>query len=300
MPVDVSICVVTFRRPLGLDRLLASLARLKLPEALVAEIVIVDNDPAGSAIRSEGRPESAGLLPIRWHHETGRDISRARNRCIQEASGRWIAFIDDDESAHESWLAAYAEIAERVEADGFFGPVLPRLEQPRDSWLDLETFYARKRRTTGETLGFSGPCTANAFLRRTLLREVPFDAAFGQSGGEDTDCFLRALERGSRFVWCDEARVDEFIPPERHRPRFLLRRALEGASNWARIQADRTSAPLFWQLCVASLRVLAAALLVPLACLAGRRCGFMACMRVCTQLGRLHGTLGARFQWTDG
>lgn len=302
MATDVSICAVTFRRPRGLARLIDSLARQKLPAGLVVEVVLVDNDPEGSAFRAPDRATHAGSLPIRWRHEPAGDIARARNRCVEAARGRWIAFVDDDESAHEIWIAAYAWLAERVEADGFFGPVLPRLEVERDSWLDLETFYADPRHRTGTTLGIAGAYTANAFLRRALLREVPFDPAFGRTLGEDTDCFLRALERGAHFVWCDEACVDEFIPAERHTPGYLTHRAFEGASAWEHIRGSRRRAPGARRGLEALARILAAAVWLPIACLAGRTRGFKAWLRLCVQLGRLWGVLGGHVErpgWRD-
>ena len=56
----VAVCALTFRRPHGLDALLASLAALDHPGgACDVKVVIVDNDPDGSA------------EPVvdRWRHE---------------------------------------------------------------------------------------------------------------------------------------------------------------------------------------------------------------------------------------
>ncbi|MGH0032597.1 MAG: glycosyltransferase family 2 protein [Myxococcota bacterium] len=298
MAVDVSICAVTFRRPRGLSRLLESLARLKLPPGVSAEVVLVDNDPDGSAFRAAGRPERAGTLPIRWELAAASNIAVGRNRCIDAARGHWIAFLDDDETAHEGWLAAYLWLAEQVEVDGFFGPVVPRLEVEREHWLSLDRFYARPRRPTGAEVDAGGACTANAFVRRALLREVRFDPAYGVTGGEDTDCFLRASERGARFVWCDEACVTEFIPPGRHRPGFLLHRALESASAWSRIESPRNPHPPAVQIGLALLRTAATGAWVPLAALGGRRRGFSALLRACVQAGRLYGLLGGRVHRT--
>lgn len=294
MGIDVSICAVTFRRPRGLARLLDSLARLKLPGDLSAEIVLVDNDPEGSAFRDPQRAEQAGSLPVRWHHEPRGDIAHARNRCVDAARGSWLALIDDDEVAHEGWIAAYHWLSEQVEADGFFGPVLPRLEVERESWLDLATWYADPRRPTGTVLGVAGVFTSNAYVRRALLREVRFDPAFGRTLGEDTDCFLRASDRGARFVWCDEALVDEIVPPERHRASYLSRRALEGASAWSHIQLRRSGSPWVLHLAAGLARAGAALLWLPVAACGGRRRGFSAWLRLCTQLGRLYGLFGGR------
>jgi succinoglycan biosynthesis protein ExoM len=292
MRPDVSICAVTFRRPRGLARLLDSLAALKLPDGVTAETVIVDNDPQGSAYREPERAGTAGALSLHWHHEPRGDIARARNRCIDQSRGRWLALVDDDEVVHPHWLLAYWEIAARCEADGFFGPVLPRLEVERESWLDLPTFYARRRWPSGTELGLEGPCTANAFLRRELMQRVRFDPAFGRTLGEDTDCFLRARDGGARFVWCDEAIVTEIVPPERHRPGWLCHRALEGASAWEHVLARRSPRPAAAALVAGLARLTAALAWLPVAALAGRRSAFRACLRICTQAGRLWGVFG--------
>ena len=53
----------------------------------------------------------------------------------------------------------------------------------------------------------------------------PFRAEFG-SGGEDRDFFMRQIERGRVFIWCDEAVAYESVPPVRCRRGFMLKRAL--------------------------------------------------------------------------
>ena len=51
MRVDVSICIATYRRPVGLVRLLGSLGRAKLPGGVGVEAIVVDNDPAADPAR---------------------------------------------------------------------------------------------------------------------------------------------------------------------------------------------------------------------------------------------------------
>lgn len=290
--VDVSICALTFRRPEGLARLHESLARLKLPSGTRIEWVLVDNDPEASAFARAERPTHAGAVPIVWQHEPTGDTSRARNRAVETARGEWIAWIDDDETACEAWLSYYLVMAERFEADGFFGPVLPRLEQPRADGPDLERFYARARAATGSPA--RQPRTGNGFVRRRLHREHPFDLAFGSTFGEDAECFLRALDRGARFVWCDEASVEEWIPPERHTARYLARRAVQGAAAWSRIQQRRGGGPRLLQGGVGLLRLALAGLGLPLRALAGRTERLAGWLRVCDAWGRLAGMLGSR------
>jgi len=290
--VDVSICALTCRRPEGLARLHESLARLKLPSDVRAEWVLVDNDPEASAFGGAARSTHAGSIPILWQHEPTGDTSRARNRAVETARGDWIAWIDDDESACESWLSYYFTMAERFEADGFFGPVIPRLELPHTGGPDLDRFYARPRGATGSPATL--PRTSNGFVRRSLHREHPFDLEFGSTFGEDAECFLRAQDRGARFVWCDEASVEEWIPPERHSARYLARRAVQGAAAWSRIQQRRGGWPRPLRGAVALLRLGLAGLALPARALAGRRERLAGWLRVCAEWGRLAGLLSFR------
>src|SRR5262245_60295402 len=139
MRPEVSICIAA-TRPTGLVRLLASLSRQKLPPGLSFEVIVVDNAPC-EASRAAAETWN-GAAPLRRFEEPVRNVAIARNRAVDAAAGRWLAFIDDDETAEEDWLEAFEERASRGEADGFFGPVLPHLEEVVTPWLDLETFYA--------------------------------------------------------------------------------------------------------------------------------------------------------------
>ena len=114
---DVSICVVTYRRPAGLARLLASVDRLKRPEGLGLEVIVVDNDP--DAPPPPCRPDADP--PLRWLRQGRTALARARARAAAEARGEWVAFVDDDELLHEAWLAAYWEQAQRGRSAGLFG-----------------------------------------------------------------------------------------------------------------------------------------------------------------------------------
>ena len=54
-----------------------------------------------------------------------------------------------------------------------------------------------------------------------------FHPELGRSGGSDTDFFMRLAKRmGCKIVWCNEAKVEEFIPENRVTVRYLMRRKL--------------------------------------------------------------------------
>jgi len=293
MRPEISVCIAT-TRPQGLARLLESLARQKLPPGTSVEIVLVDNAPCDASRAAAGAWRGPGML--RRFEEPVRNIALSRNRAVDEAGGRWLAFVDDDETASEGWLAHHLERARRGECDGFFGPVLPRLEAVATRWLDPGLFYARPRFETGTMLGRTHLRSGNALIRASLFQGRRFDPAYGRSGGSDTELFDRMLRSGARFEWCDEAWVEEWIPPERHTPRWLARRAFRGGIVWTRIERADASRGDRRGLAraIAAGALFAAAL--PFAALGGRRAALRGWLRLCTQAGHVWAGLGRDFE----
>jgi succinoglycan biosynthesis protein ExoM len=295
MKPDVSVCIATYRRPAGLARLLESLAALKLPDEVTLEIVVVDNDPERIAGPLAGRVVDFPH-PIVWLYEPRRNIAHARNRALERARGHWIAFIDDDEVAHENWLAAYWEWADAEDSDGWFGPVLPKLEAAGTPWLDVEAFFGRPRHPTAMELGSSELRTGNAFVRSVALRGERFDAALGRSGGSDTELFGRLKRCGARFRWCDEALVTEFVPASRHHPVWLVRRAFRGGLVHSRLQRRRRGAgTLLTGVPRALVGLGLFAALLPAALLAGRGTAVRVAVDMCVQAGHIWGLLGLHY-----
>jgi succinoglycan biosynthesis protein ExoM len=296
MTPDVSICIATFRRPCGLVRLLDSLSQQKLPEGLDVEIVVVDNDAAGDA-RSKALAVCDVARNARWYVEPHQNIALARNRAVSEARGRWIAFVDDDEVADEGWLAAYWKWVASDAGDGFFGPVLPRVDARTTSWLDVDMFFSRPRHPSGTPIGTAESSTSNALIRRSLFADCCFDPAWGRTGGSDIELFDRMLAAGARFLWCDDAIVRETIPAYRQRLGWLSQRAFRGGVGFTRLQRQRGRAGAVRRgLPRALLAVTGLALLLPLAAMKGRRAAARVWLRICTQAGHLWAFAGRSYE----
>jgi len=297
---DVSICIATFRRPFGLVRLLDSLSRLKLPERVSVEVIVVDNDAAGDA-RDRTVAACDFARTARWLVEPRQNIALARNCALDAAQGHWIAFIDDDEVADEDWLTAFWAQVERDAGDGFFGPVLPRLDHEVTPWLDVERFYGRRRHPTGTPIGAADVSTSNALVRRALLADQRFDPAWGRTGGSDVELFDRLLGAGARFLWCDEAVVREIVPVGRHRLRWLTQRAFRGGVGFTRLQLERRRPHAVRRgLPRALLATLTLLPLLPLARVLGRAAAAQLWLRLCVQLGHLWAFAGRSYEEYGG
>ena len=244
MRSDIAICIASFRRPRGLDRLLDAIAGQELPEPAPAMLVVVaDNDAAGSA-REVARAERPGLArPVAYVVEPRRGIPQARNAALAVGLERaeWIAFVDDDEVPEPGWLAALIDAQRRSGADAVTGPVVPDFERPPPGWVLDGRFFGTPPAADGTPVATAA--TNNALVRAKCLRDVGarFDEGFVKGDiegvGEDNELFERLAARGATIVWAAAAVVRERVPPDRATLRWLLARGRR--CGRARTRIDR-------------------------------------------------------------
>jgi succinoglycan biosynthesis protein ExoM len=232
--MPISLCIATYRRP---ERLASLLADLVVQTLLPEEIVIVDNDPKGSARAVvEARRARGAPCALSYAVEPVQNISLARNRSVALASGEWIAFIDDDERAPPEWLARLAAAAQVHASDCVLGPVVPVVPDAAPRWIRKGRFYDWARAASGTRVAANRLRFGNVLIRACWIktRPEPFDPRYGQTGGEDGDLLTRLVARGLAVIWCDEAIVYEPVEPGRLSLRWLLLRALRGGQDFAR------------------------------------------------------------------
>jgi len=242
--IDLSVCICTFKRPEGLRKLLASLAAMDRPADCNFEVLVVDNDSAGSAQALVHELQPGFPWPLRYALEVRSGVGHARNRCVQEAAGNWIAFIDDDEWAEPAWLSALVDAARAHTADAVFGPVLAEFAQTVSSELLASGYFSRPRFKTGQSLDWRQCATGNVLFKRQLFQQAGgFRAAFSVSGGEDTEFFSRCQLQGAALIWCDTAVAHEDIPADRITRDWILKRYYLTANNYARVRRTQGGWP---------------------------------------------------------
>jgi succinoglycan biosynthesis protein ExoM len=223
----IAICICTFRRQPALSRLLQAISRLELDglEPARVRVVLVDNDPTGSAEPVARRFERSLPGGLGYWIERRRGTPFARNAAVREAGPvDLVAFIDDDEYPEPRWLAELVRVQRSTGAAIVTGPVLPVVPPAAPAWARSGRFYERPRHRTGQRIDYAR--TSNVLIAARVFEgdAEPFSTRYVR-GGEDTQFFLRALGAGHAIVWADEARVLEPVAEDRLRVRWLLRRA---------------------------------------------------------------------------
>jgi succinoglycan biosynthesis protein ExoM len=229
---SLAVAVCTFRRD-AVDHTLESIAR---QDAGPIRVIVVDNDETPVA---EPRIRALALrlgLGLDYRHAPARNISIARNACLDAAETDWLLFLDDDETAEPGWLAAMAREAARGEWEVVLGPVEAVYSADAPEWMRQGGFHSTRpvvRHGRIDT-GYSG----NALIRLDFVRQhkLRFDPALGRSGGEDLDFFYRLRDAGGRIGFNADARALEPVPDSRASLRWLLARTFRaGQSHGARL-----------------------------------------------------------------
>lgn len=228
--VDVAVC--TFRRD-SLTATLESIAGQKSPAGLAMQVIVADNDEEPSA-RERTQAAAARLgLDLEYVHAPARNISVARNACLDRGTAPLLAFIDDDEIASPGWLAALVARLEETGADAVLGPA--RASYPADvpGWVRRADLHSTRPPIT-ETGAIRTGYTCNVLLRRAAFDGARFDPALGRTGGEDDVFFADAVRRGAVIAYAPDAVVDDPVPPARATLRWLCRRSFRNGQTHAR------------------------------------------------------------------
>lgn len=247
---DVAVVIPTLRRPDSLERALRSLFAQTGLKARLREIVVADNDPAGSAATLIDRLRADSPVPLIYAHAPVPGVATARNVGLAATTTPLIAFLDDDEEAAPDWLAQLLKALERLNVDVVFGPIRGRAETADDRTRPyLERFFGRDGPATDAMIEEPFGC-GNSLMRRAaaLPGPTPFDPRANESGGEDDALFAALKSRGGRFGWAASAWVDEYAPPHRATLRYALSRAFAYGQSPSQLAAARKAWPsvAFW------------------------------------------------------
>lgn len=207
----VIVAVCTYKRPKMLDICLHSLVSQTVPIDVILQIAVVDNDQFGSGHQSYTRFAHCYPFWSVYLQEHKRGIASCRNKAIQyarEQEADFLAFIDDDEVAHEDWLMEHME---RSGQDILSGQHVMHYPESIPNWA-----YSEKPKRIGKEGEDYGPGTGNMVLSSRVFNSLSFDETLGLGGGEDMDFLRRARLFGFRRYYVPNAIVYESAHPQRY------------------------------------------------------------------------------------
>lgn len=235
----VSILIPTHNRCDILDRTLASLQGLEIPEGIQVEAIVVNNlctDHTDEVVNA-WIPRSK--IPLRLAQESNIGLNNARNRAIREARFDLLAFLDDDVLVNPDWLIGLLRSFNESDASMIGGRVHLWWEAvQRPAWMipDLEDHLSAldlgeemKLMTEARIVGANFALTRAAFNDAGEFRpDLDRKGKSLLSGGE-TDFILKAMARGHKLYYSPWPTLRHWVPPHRAELPHLLK-IIEGKS----------------------------------------------------------------------
>ena len=231
MDPDLSVVICTRNRCKLLRSCLESVISQKC-DPWAFEVVVVDNasnDTTKDVVLEFSRQTGR----VRYVYEGQKGLSRARATGARASNGRYIAYLDDDATAHPGWCAAVCQAFEELSAAqadkvvALGGPIEPVFEAGRPAWLtaQLEPLYTIL--DLGTTSRFFPPrlvpVGANMAFRREILQDYPWDERLIRICDE-VELFNRLAADGFSYLYVPAMRVSHFVPAERCTVEWILRR----------------------------------------------------------------------------
>ena len=215
----VSVVVCTRNRADSLGACLDKLAAVRYPHV---EFVIVDNAPSDDATEHLVALYAESDPRFTYVREPMPGLSRARNRGLATARGKYIAYTDDDVAVDAGWIDGLVRgFQRRPDVTCVTGLVCTAsITNGPEAYFDARTssWSTRCRPQLFDmaadgghgvlypfSAGIFGTGASFAFDRATLVGMGGFDEALGAGtltrGGEDLDIFVRVLLAGGAIMY---------------------------------------------------------------------------------------------------
>lgn len=247
-PYKISAVLCSYNRARFVIKAVESIFNQDFPRAEF-EVIVVDNNSTDDTMEQlEAYAKEHPDYNFRYVVEKNQGVSFARTRCVKEAKGELVAFLDDDSMAQDNWLktiAAYFDNHKNCYSVG--GPIVPYFLAEVPSWYSyyffglVGNFYLgdEVKRLTGNKY----PCGANMAFRHSIFDEIGFfNTEIGRSGtglqaGEEKDIYLKILETGKEVYYLPQMVVKHAVEANKFDKNYVKRHSMGiGSSEKLRIK----------------------------------------------------------------
>lgn len=233
--MDISVVLCTYNRCEMLAKALSSLALSEVPQPLTWEVIVVDNNSSDDTRKVVEELQARYPDRFRYEFEPSQGKSYALNTGIRKATGKVLAFIDDDVVAETSWLAKLTADILAEKCSGTGGKILLEKSFVAPDWLPVSGPYSLAGMLAVFDLGEQPmvltrpPFGTNmAFHRSMFTKYGLFRTDMGPSPGseirnEDVEFCRRLMTGGENLRYQPKAVVYHAVPARRRTQEYFLR-----------------------------------------------------------------------------
>lgn len=217
----ISFVIITYNRPADMLALCQNIATLEKAEALLREIIIVNNQSTVDYSAVEGYIQTQPQLPFRYTiAPENLGVARGRNFALQFSTAPYIIMLDDDaEMGNADCLIRLLEVfeqpSERPTAIVSFKVLYHSTGAMQQNALPHKDYHTYKDKAFFETYFYAGGAHA---IKRSVLDATgnyPEDFFYGM---EEYDLSYRILNKGYRIVYSNKIIMLHKESPEGRTP----------------------------------------------------------------------------------
>lgn len=235
--VDFTVAIPTYNGEKRLPDVLERLRSQTDTEHFPWEVIVVDNNSSdGTAqVVREYQARWPTTSTLKYSFEAQQGAACARQRAVEEASGAFIGFLDDDNLPVENWVAAAYAFGQAHPQVGAYGSqIYPQFEtEPPAYFKKVACFFAIFER--GSYASCYEPYTkmlppgAGLVVRKQAWREnVPKRLVLNHAGkeaglaSEDLEAVLHIQKAGWEIWYNPDMCIYHKIPPSRLERDYLI------------------------------------------------------------------------------
>lgn len=238
MNVDLTVAIPTYN---GAKRLPEVLEQLRVPNQTAAnnfswEVIVIDNNSTDdtAAVIQAYQNNWSKQYPLKYYFEPKQGAAFARRRAFEEANGRLVGFLDDDNIPAANWLeAAYAFAVNHPKAGAYGSQIQGVFEvAPPANFQRIAPFLAITQKGL-EPLLYEPqkkvlPPSAGLVVRKQAWLDVPSHLILtgrtptSMVTSEDLEMLAHIQAHGWEIWYNPEMKIDHKIPHWRLQRQYLI------------------------------------------------------------------------------
>jgi len=252
--LHISLVICTYNRAEILKITLPFLLKLKQPQEITMEIIVIDNNSSDEtrSFVSKFIQENNSLVEIKYFFEGKQGVSNARNTGYQCAKGDYICYLDDECILPEEWLNVAVNTIRTSSPAILGGPYYGRFLPGVTSTWCKESFgdsYILDHDFPNGPLQTHNVSEGNMIIRKDIFNKIgSFDLNYGMTGSTiaygEGDEFQRRLREKlpDEIIWYNpELFVWHLIRNEKISIGYRFKEALIRGESIAKFSKKRSS-----------------------------------------------------------
>lgn len=229
--MTVSVLIPSHNRKRLLRKTLDSLQEVQPPSDTSVEVVVVANACTDGTLDMLSRLAATFPYPLRYFNEEKLGVNFAKNRCLKEANGDVLAFVDDDVKFDCKWLKELTRVFEKYEPDVVGGRIKlwwDVVDEP--VWFDSRLSPVLGEYDRGEKVkevDLPSPHGGNLALHRRVYETIgKLETGFQNDDntfhrGSEVEYLQRAADAGYSGYYAPDALVYHWVKPQRIEQEFF-------------------------------------------------------------------------------